>query len=465
MQVCPIIVEPQNDSVQAVISTRAMASTGLADTVYNTESVATSFNSNHSMSSHSLVLPLTELQLGEAALSQSLPSQSTQISHQMLNTSGNNLHEETQPDRSLFRLHGRSRSSSAAKNVVTAFELQLDQNKTTFLPGQRIDGHVGLSISSECSVKLLRVRFSGLISTYTNKRKNRKPNTDDQQSIVFLFREIFNHLGSGQPGHPPVILEAGDHTFPFSFRVPPTSLPASFVGPYGEIRYEVAAIFLHSYLPKQMVTVPITIPSTLDVNTSELQEPKTIELTCGAGRLWWKSGHIDICASLPRHGFTSEDTASLKIEIVNHSANALIIQDIALKQQVMYKAFAEVRGPRTERIHKINFSERIGATTRKITRLVQFPIPASSVISPDISTPVLQVTHSIGFKVQSCAPWSQTCKVYLPIVIAGFPFTLFDDNLLRRSVDTLPIYDGSRGTVEPRTPGMASISKHYCPIE
>ena len=173
MQVCPIIVEPQNDSVQAVISTRAMASTGLADTVYNTESVATSFNSNHSMSSHSLVLPLTELQLGEAALSQSLPSQSTQISHQMLNTSGNNLHEETQPDRSLFRLHGRSRSSSAAKNVVTAFELQLDQNKTTFLPGQRIDGHVGLSISSECSVKLLRVRFSGLISTYTNKRKNR----------------------------------------------------------------------------------------------------------------------------------------------------------------------------------------------------------------------------------------------------------------------------------------------------
>ncbi|KAH6562144.1 hypothetical protein BASA60_011222 [Batrachochytrium salamandrivorans] len=268
--------------------------------------------------------------------------------------------ESPQLDERSRQPSNRIRASLARQPSIESFSIHLDEDRTTFLPGQRIDGHLNL------------------VDHY------RKSNSNDQQSVVFLFREIFNHIGSTQPNDSPVDLDAADHIFPFSFRVPPTSLPASFLGPYGEIRYE--------------------------------------------------SGHIDVHASLSRHGFTSEDTASLKIAIVNHSANALVIRDIALKQQVMYKAFTEVQGPRTERIHKINFSERIGATTRKITRLVQFPIPSSSIISPDISTPVLQVTHSIGFKVQSCAPWSRICKVYLPIVIAGFPFTLFDDHLFRSSV-------------------------------
>ncbi|KAH6568761.1 hypothetical protein BASA62_005260 [Batrachochytrium salamandrivorans] len=357
--------------------------------------------------------------------------------------------ESPQLDERSRQPSNRIRASLARQPSIESFSIHLDEDRTTFLPGQRIDGHVRLSLTHLCKIKLLRVRFTGLIVTHTQKRRNGKSNSNDQQSVVFLFREIFNHIGSTQPNDSPVDLDAADHIFPFSFRVPPTSLPASFLGPYGEIRYEVTCILLPFNSTKRVESIPITIPSTRDVNTPELQEPKTIDLVCGAGRFWWKSGHIDVHASLSRHGFTSEDTASLKIAIVNHSANALVIRDIALKQQVMYKAFTEVQGPRTERIHKINFSERIGATTRKITRLVQFPIPSSSIISPDISTPVLQVTHSIGFKVQSCAPWSRICKVYLPIVIAGFPFTLFDDHLFRRSVDTLPIYEGN-GELERR---------------
>ncbi|KAJ1328601.1 hypothetical protein BSLG_010333 [Batrachochytrium salamandrivorans] len=331
--------------------------------------------------------------------------------------------ESPQLDERSRQPSNRIRASLARQPSIESFSIHLDEDRTTFLPGQRIDGHVRLSLTHLCKIKLLRVRFTGLIVTHTQKRRNGKSNSNDQQSVVFLFREIFNHIGSTQPNDSPVDLDAADHIFPFSFRVPPTSLPASFLGPYGEIRYEVTCILLPFNSTKRVESIPITIPSTRDVNTPELQEPKTIDLC--------------IVLMIKAHWKFLEDTASLKIAIVNHSANALVIRDIALKQQVI------VQGPRTERIHKINFSERIGATTRKITRLVQFPIPSSSIISPDISTPVLQVTHSIGFKVQSCAPWSRICKVYLPIVIAGFPFTLFDDHLFRRSVDTLPIYEGN----------------------
>ncbi|KAH6571852.1 hypothetical protein BASA60_006936, partial [Batrachochytrium salamandrivorans] len=298
--------------------------------------------------------------------------------------------ESPQLDERSRQPSNRIRASLARQPSIESFSIHLDEDRTTFLPGQRIDGHVRLSLTHLCKIKLLRVRFTGLIVTHTQKRRNGKSNSNDQQSVVFLFREIFITLGVRSQ----MILQS--------------------------ILMLLIIYFHFRFVCRQ----PRSLPLSWDVNTPELQEPKTIDLVCGAGRFWWKSGHIDVHASLSRHGFTSEDTASLKIAIVNHSANALVIRDIALKQQVMYKAFTEVQGPRTERIHKINFSERIGATTRKITRLVQFPIPSSSIISPDISTPVLQVTHSIGFKVQSCAPWSRICKVYLPIVIAGFPFTL-----------------------------------------
>ncbi|KAH6602628.1 hypothetical protein BASA61_000961 [Batrachochytrium salamandrivorans] len=280
--------------------------------------------------------------------------------------------ESPQLDERSRQPSNRIRASLARQPSIESFSIHLDEDRTTFLPGQRIDGHVRLSLTHLCKIKLLRVRFTGLIVTHTQKRRNGKSNSNDQQSVVFLFREIFNHIGSTQPNDSPVDLDAADHIFPFSFRVPPTSLPASFLGPYGEIRYEVTCILLPFNSTKRVESIPITIPSTRDVNTPELQEPKTIDLVCGAGRFWWKSGHIDVHASLSRHGFTSEDTASLKIAIVNHSANALVIRDIALKQQVMYKAFTEVQGPRTERIHKINFSERMVLPLAKLPDLSSF---------------------------------------------------------------------------------------------
>ncbi|KAL2913972.1 hypothetical protein HK105_206563 [Polyrhizophydium stewartii] len=360
--------------------------------------------------------------------------------------------------RHLSRRAASSTSLGAAflkqqQNALLGFTVQLDDNKTTFVPGQRIEGHVALSLQLPCEVKLLRVRFTGCVVTHIQKRRSGSSN--DHNSAFYIFKEIYNLLGSGQSSDPPVVADAADHIFPFAFRVPPTSLPATFEGPYGEVRYEVTAVLLRVGLPKMVVTIPITIPSTLNVNSRDLQQPISVDTVCRAGRFWWSNGHIDVRASLPRNGFSSEETAPLKIEIVNHSGSALIVRDIALKQRAMYKTFAEIRGPRTERIHKINFSERIPGDVRKITRLVQFPVPSAAVISPTIFTPILQVTHVIGFKIQSAAPWSSVYKIQLPVIIAGFPFTLFDDNLNRRSVDTLPLYERDNWIEAARGPDGA----------
>lgn len=135
----------------------------------------------------------------------------------------------------------------------------------------------------------------------------------------------------------------------------------------------------------------------------------------------------------------TEEVAPLKIEVTNHSGHGLIINHISLKQRVLYKTFQETRGPRTELIHRLNFSEKIDCTPRKITRFIQYPIPSVHEMPPTLFTPILQVSHVMSFTLKSLAYWSKPVKVEVPIVIGGFPFTLFDESS-RRSVDTLPVY-------------------------
>jgi hypothetical protein len=61
-------------------------------------------------------------------------------------------------------------------------------------------------------------------------------------------------------------------------------------------------------------------------------------------------------------------------------------------------------------------------------------------MDPDIDTAILKVTHAIDIKIRSAAPYSKVVKIQMPIVIAGFPFYLFEDADIN-SVATLPLYE------------------------
>jgi hypothetical protein len=98
------------------------------------------------------------------------------------------------------------------------------------------------------------------------------------------------------------------------------------------------------------------------------------------------------------------------------------------------------RGPKTEKIHKLAYSEFIPAQIREIERVIQFPIPQTKLMDPDIDTSILKVSHLIDIKIQSAARFSTPEKIQVPLIITGFPHLLFEDALLRRSIDTLPIY-------------------------
>eukprot|EP00842_Homolaphlyctis_polyrhiza_P002750 jgi/Hompol1/3476/HPOL_006591-RA len=88
--------------------------------------------------------------------------------------------------------------------------------------------------------------------------------TTRQHASILLFKEILNIVSPSSP-RAFTTFPAGDHIFPFMFRVPPTALPASFEGPYGDVRYEIVATLTgHGINRRRSPAMPITIPSTME---------------------------------------------------------------------------------------------------------------------------------------------------------------------------------------------------------
>ncbi|KAJ3324421.1 Coiled-coil domain-containing protein 17 [Boothiomyces sp. JEL0866] len=321
--------------------------------------------------------------------------------------------------------------------TVEVFELQFDNQRTLFLPGQKVEGFVSLKLGAKTNITLLRVRFTGKVITHLQKGN---AGISNENSTITMFKDFTNLIGDGNMNSLPMEIEGGDHVYPFEFRLPPTNLPASFEGPFGSVKYMITAVLVKSGYKKQIINSEIVVPSTRDVGASDLAESVSIKKDGYAGLLFWKSGYFSVTASIPKRGFASEEIAPITLDIVNHSNHGLILHSVYLKQKVTYVTIDRTRGPRTERIHRLNYSEEFPPSIREINRLIQFPIPASSVMNPDIDTSILKVQHFFDIKIQSGARFSSIIKIQLPVVVGGFPYLLFEDSMMRRSVDTLPRY-------------------------
>ncbi|KAJ3278621.1 Arrestin domain-containing protein 3 [Borealophlyctis nickersoniae] len=333
-------------------------------------------------------------------------------------------------------------------NSLQRLEIELDGGRTIFIPGQLVEGRVIVEFSNPSDVKLLRVRLTGYVQTQLYKNQSRSRMSVHNTSTLTLFKDIQSLMGGSAHEEGVVAVEAGCYAFPFAFRMPPTQLPASFVGDYGSVVYEVAAVLVRPGHLNKLTTINLTVPSTID--TADFDPLESVEASASApvGKWVWQSGQLEVTASIPKLGYTSEETIPLKLDITNHSDSGAMLKEVVLKEKCKYKALNElsfgIRGPRTERIHRLGFSERYPPGTRKISRIINFPVPSTAIMSPDINTPILIVTHALSIKIVSSGRFSSPVKLSLPVLIGGFPVSYFD-LAERQSIDTLPLYAPPEG--------------------
>ncbi|TPX36925.1 hypothetical protein SmJEL517_g00938 [Synchytrium microbalum] len=351
------------------------------------------------------------------------------------------------------RILARRVTARKADPLVSHFSLEMDDNRTVFLPGQRVEGHVALNLLGSAEVRILQIRFTGYILTRLYKTDT---NISAHSASITLFRDVQAMIAAPSMEERGVMVPEGEYVYPFSFRMPPTNLPPSYDGTFGKVGYELTAILNRNGYPTRTVVIPLTVPSTADASDRDYASPFEKLLSGPAGFWIWKSGHLDVAVSVPRTGYASEEVIPLKIDITNHSGAGTILKDIYLKQKVTYKTLSETRGPLTEKIHKLAYTEPYPASARRVSRIVQFPVPCSSVMSPSIRTSILDVSHFMIVKIASKARFSPTLKIKIPIFIAGFPNALLDLWHTRASVDTLPAYEAPPTTVVVQRPTIVS---------
>ncbi|KAJ3213817.1 hypothetical protein HDU67_002411 [Dinochytrium kinnereticum] len=321
------------------------------------------------------------------------------------------------------------------RKTVSQFDIGLDNNRTTFVPGQRIEGHVSLTLTEHTPIRMLRLRFLGKVTTRTSRKEHF---LSSASSVNVFFKELQTILG-GPTGEDRTILDPGEHVFPFSFRVPLSNLPASFEGSFGNIRYEITATLSRPNISSKTRSTIVTIPSTIDASDAQYQTPFDVKASVQAGYWLWKTGYLNASLSIPKSAYSSEEVVPLTLDIVNHSASGAILKDVYLKQSVLYRTGDEVRGPNVERVHRLTFTESFSPQTRHIRRIINFPIPSTSIFSPTIKTTNLEVTHALVVKVASDQRFAKSQDLEVPITIAGFP-SMPEIGHGRLSIDTLPLY-------------------------
>ncbi|KAJ3415405.1 hypothetical protein HDV05_004999 [Chytridiales sp. JEL 0842] len=300
-------------------------------------------------------------------------------------------------------------------------------------------GKVYLGLHQPISVRLLRVRFTGAIHTKLYKSDSTFTNSS---SSVTLFKEMISLVGTPDLTAPTTLVQAGEYEYGFSFRVPLASIPPSFEGDYGKVEYDVTAVLLRHGSMNRLATIYLTIPSTLSAEGDDIYRvPVEVKERLKVGRWFWKSGYLEVAASIPRSGYASEEVVPLKLEITNQSGSGLTLKEVCLKQKATYRAASETRGPNTEKVHKLPYFEHLPSTTRKITRTFHFPVPSAHQFSASFHSVLIDVSHCFCLTVQPDAKLSKPLRLLVPVNVTGFGVNVADVYFGREpSMDMLPEY-------------------------
>lgn len=123
----------------------------------------------------------------------------------------------------------------------------------------------------------IKIRFLGEANTQwveTEKRQNQEGKTEEERKDVTGHEEYFQIsyylLGGANSGE--TELASGAHTYPFTCSLPP-SIPSSFEGEYGHVRYTIKVTLDRPWKFDQDSKMAFTVISPVDL-VSEFQLPQ-----------------------------------------------------------------------------------------------------------------------------------------------------------------------------------------------
>ncbi|PAA75567.1 hypothetical protein BOX15_Mlig018407g2 [Macrostomum lignano] len=336
-----------------------------------------------------------------------------------------NGHSSRQPGNDYF--HGDS--------AVSEFSLHLDSTEPAaaaaavlvFRPGQQLTGRVRLRLLRPLKVRNLDLVVRGCGHVGWGLGGGHFVQDDE----VYI-NDIAELVATG-PGEV-VTLQAGEHEFPFSSRLP-HHLPSTFTGSCGSVAYSAKAVMQadgDAHGPWSAVKA-FSVESLLELEDhSELMQPCIVDARMAIGG----SRCVKASLSLPRRVYAPSEYIKIDATVNNRSRKAISRLCVGLMMECLYQAGGQQQHRETLLVTDRTDEYRIGHLEARRWHNVRLRIPRPVPPSGLPHCRLASVSYSLLFRaeVEGCA---KDLNLRVPLVVGA-----------------------SRGNAEPEEPQPAADAVH-----
>uniref|UniRef100_A0A8D9BAL5 Arrestin domain-containing protein 3 n=1 Tax=Cacopsylla melanoneura TaxID=428564 RepID=A0A8D9BAL5_9HEMI len=223
------------------------------------------------------------------------------------------------------------------------FRIEFDSPTSAYYAGQIVSGRVILNLQDKPKkVRAVTIQFKGESKVeFSGQETVRKDNGDTaNENVQFKSTEEYydfkyNLLGGSQAE---MEIPQGSHVYPFTSTLPP-SLPSSFDGEHGYVRYKVTATLDRPWKFDEHAEGVFYVVTLYDLNT-DMKAKETIhqEVSKNFCCLWCQSGPLQLILAAPFSGFVPGQTVPLSIDVENGSNVAVDKVTVELTKYMTWKA-------------------------------------------------------------------------------------------------------------------------------
>lgn len=301
---------------------------------------------------------------------------------------------------------------------IDFFRVVFQDGKTTFFPGEVINGSVSVKVNSELKLRAIRLEFHGEANVFLSAGKQRTKRPVNSETYIDLVATLFGKAPE-QTGENPV-LTPGEYSFPFQFHTPTQNLPTSVEGSFGHVRYWLKASIDRPWRFDITTKSVFTVIEYVDINTDpQLLRPCQVEEQEQYGFACF-SGPISVTVQTDRRGYCPGESVAISAFINNQSSSHVDGVEILLLQTSIYTVKLGKHLKRVvEKVAKVKKDEIRGGGDHHL-ELVPFPIPS---LPPTMkSCNCIKISYELKFIVQVAGGLSKDLTVTIPITIGSVPY-------------------------------------------
>ncbi|KFD55376.1 hypothetical protein M514_03716 [Trichuris suis] len=305
-----------------------------------------------------------------------------------------------------------SRDLRLSSPLVQTFDIIFDNAESIYFAGQRLAGKIVLEFVDSAKVNNILIELRGGAKTYWTKDSGRSRKHYRDSEPYFCEQFNTNYTNQYRMGKESPVLAKGKHEIPFSYRLP-ESLPSSFEGEFGFVRYTCKVIMERPWEPDLVCKRAFTV-----AGNEDLPEEKTgmAEVSASGSTLHFscccRRGLTKVELTLPKSYYVPGEEVLAQMSIASQGQKAPRSYLLCIQQHSCYYA-KDFSGKKHKKVvTREILGDRVAISgTQDVPVIRKLLLPA---IPPKLTRcKIIEITYSCTFQVD------QKLSLSIPLTVGS----------------------------------------------